>query len=303
MNIDDNNRQELSVLSIPGNLPPGICSLVLSAVKIPHYIKISSDNTFELQVPALLEERALYEIASYEQENRNWPPPTPATPEFTPSFKAMSFLVIGVLIFTYSVSGDWHPESIYFQKGAGDSSAILLNGEYYRLVTALMLHADIVHLMGNCFLGGFLLHFYFRLTGNGLGLFAMLLTATTANFINVLVHGQGHHFIGFSTAVFSVIGILCTLGYSKSRSVINIHLFMPVMAGLALLAFLGSGGERTDIGAHFFGLAVGLAGGLILRSQKAKTIRNSTTMQIILGILACSAAWISWSMALGSTIL
>jgi len=284
-------------------LPPGICSLVLSAVNIPHHIIAGSDNTFELQVPAHLEERALYEIASYEQENRNWPPPAPAAPEFAPTFKAMSFLVIGLLIFIYSVSGDWHPESIYFKNGAGDSSAILLNGEYYRLVTALMLHADIVHLMGNCLLGGFLLHFYFRLTGNGLGLFAMLVTATVGNFINVLVHGQGHHFVGFSTAVFSVIGILCTLGYNKSRSVINIHLFMPIMAGMALLAFLGSGGERTDLGAHFFGLAAGLTGGIILRTPEAKTLRDSPLMQFILGTAACLTVWISWSMAMGAATL
>ncbi|MBW2658668.1 MAG: rhomboid family intramembrane serine protease [Deltaproteobacteria bacterium] len=303
MNINNGNQQELYILSVPDSLSLQTCSLILSAVDIPYRINAGDDNTFEFVVPASLKERALYEIASYEQENRDWPPPPPAAPAFAPSFKAMSFLVIGSLIFIFSLSGDWHPESVYFQRGAGDSSAILLGGEYYRLITALMLHADIVHLMGNCFLGGFLLHFYFKLTGNGLGLFAMLLTATIANFINVLVHGQGHHFVGFSTAVFSVIGILCTLGYIRSRSIINLHLFMPIMAGVALLAMLGSGGERTDIGAHFFGLAVGLAGGLILRSRKAKTIRDSTAIQIILGTAACSAAWISWSMALGGRTL
>ena len=46
---------------------------------------------------------------------------------------------------------------------AGDSAAILNNFQLYRLVTALTLHADIVHLLGNCFLGGFLLHFFFHI--------------------------------------------------------------------------------------------------------------------------------------------
>jgi len=276
-------------------------SLVLSAVNIPHNLIIGATGSFELHIPALLKERALYEIAAYVEENKNWPPPASPPSDFSPSFKAMSFLVIGSLVFIYSISGDWHPESVWFQRGAGDSTAILKAGEYYRLVTALMLHADIVHLMGNCFLGGFLLHFYFNFFGNGLGLFTMLTTATIANYINVLAHGPDHHFVGFSTAVFSVIGILCTSTYSKSTSTINFHLFIPIMAGIALLALLGSGGERTDLGAHFFGLIIGMTAGLLLRTRKAETIRRSTAMQMVLTVLTCSFVWISWIKAFSQT--
>ncbi len=278
-------------------------SLVLSAVNIPHTIKYNLDGTLELLIADHLREKALYEITSYLQENQDWPPLPPASPSFNPPFKAMSFIVIGCLVFIYSISGDWHPESIWFTKGAGDSTAILQDGEYYRLITPLMLHADLVHLMGNCFLGGFLLHFYFKLTGNGLGLFIMLTTATIANYINVLAHGPEHYFVGFSTAVFSVIGVLCTSGYQKSTSTVNFHLFMPVMAGIALLALLGAGGERTDLGAHFFGLVSGMIAGMFLRTRKAKAIRQSNILQSVLGILTCSIAWISWIRAFATTTI
>lgn len=277
-------------------------SLVLSSANIPHTINCNPDDTLELHIADNHRERALYEITSYLQENRDWPPLPLATPSFNPSFKAMSFIVIGCLVFIYSVSGNWHPESLWFKKGAGDSTAILQGGEYYRLITALMLHADLVHLMGNGFLGGFLLHFYFKVIGNGLGLFTMLTTATTANYVNVLVHGPGHHFVGFSTAVFSVIGILCTSGYhNKPTSTINFHLFMPVMAGIALLALLGAGGERTDLGAHFFGLVTGMAAGIFLRTRQAKAVRQSNFLQSFLGILTCSIVWISWIKAFADT--
>ncbi len=279
-------------------------SLVLSAVNIPHTIKYNPNGTLELLIADHLREKALYELTSYLHENQNWPPPPPAASSFNPSFKAMSFIVIGSLVFIYSISGDWHPESIWFTKGAGDSTAILQGGEYYRLITPLMLHADLVHLMGNCFLGGFLLHFYFRLTGNGLGLFIMLTTATIANYVNVLAHGPGHHFVGFSTAVFSVIGVLCTSGYHKKpTSYINFHLFMPVMAGISLLAMLGSGGERTDLGAHFFGLVIGMIAGMLLRTRKAEAIRQSNILQSVLGIVTCSIAWISWIRAFATTTI
>jgi len=276
-------------------------SLVLSSANIPHTINCNQDDTLELLIADPHKERGLYEISSYLQENRDWPPPVPAAPSFQPSFKAMSFIVVGCLIFIYFTSGNWHPESIWFKRGAGDSTAILQNGEYYRLITALMLHADLVHLMGNCFLGGFLLHFYFKMVGNGLGLFTVLTTATIANYVNVLAHGPGHHFVGFSTAVFGVIGILCTSGYQKSTSTINFNLFIPIMAGISLLALLGAGGERTDLGAHFFGFITGMATGIILRTRKVKTVQHSNILQIILGISTCSIAWISWIKAFANT--
>jgi membrane associated rhomboid family serine protease len=112
------------------------------------------------------------------------------------------------------MSGDWQPEAPWFAKGAGNSTAILHHGEFFRLVTSLTLHADLVHLLGNCFLGIFLLHFFLQLTGNGLGLAAMLVTAVTANYLNVLVHGLGHMFVGFSTALFAIIGMLCTMSFA-----------------------------------------------------------------------------------------
>lgn len=302
MTADTENIKEIFTFSPSDSSLLNAYSLVLSSANIPHTINCNQDNTIELVIAAPHRERALYEIASYLQENKNWPPPVPVAPSYNPSFKAMSFIVIGGIVLIYSISGDWHPESIWFKKGAGDSTAILQGGEYYRLITPLMLHADLVHLMGNSFLGGFLLHFYFKIMGNGLGLFTMLATATLANYVNVLAHGSGHHFVGFSTAVFSVVGVLCTSSYQKSTSTINFHLFMPVMAGLALLALLGAGGERTDLGAHFFGFATGLVAGVLLRTKVAQSVRQSNFLQIVLGILTCSIVWISWIKAFAETI-
>jgi hypothetical protein len=39
---------------------------------------------------------------------------------------------------------------------------------------------------------------------------------------------------------------------------------LPLVAGVALLADLGTGGERTDLGAHAFGFIVGVAFGAAL---------------------------------------
>lgn len=272
-------------------------SLVLSASGITHRIHYISADHIEIYVNTRQKERALNEISAYDRENRDWPP-SAQTDSFAPTFRAMSSMVIGILIFIYGMTGDWNHESIWFQQGAGNSTAILNNFEFYRLVTPLTLHADVVHLMGNCFLGGILLHYFLHLTGNGIGLFALLVTATTANLINVVMHGPGHLFVGFSTAVFSIIGMLSTISFTMKTRRSTFHFFMPVMSGLAFLAFLGSSGERTDLGAHLFGLLCGLIAGNFVRLPKFSSLRSSFFFQSILGIFTFTTFFVCWFLAL-----
>jgi membrane associated rhomboid family serine protease len=272
-------------------------SLVLSAADITHRIEYISADIINIYVSSRQKEKALYELAAYDSENQNWPPSF-APDTFVPTFRAMSAVVIGCLIFIYGLTGDWHHKSFWFQRGAGDSAAILNNLELYRLITPLTLHADLVHLMGNCFLGGILLHFFLHLTGNGIGLFAMLITAAAANLINVMVHGSGHLFVGFSTAIFSVIGMLCTMSFAMHTKRMTLHFFMPLMSGLALLAFLGSSGERTDLGAHLFGLLCGLVSGNFVRLKIFATLRSSFLAQTLLGTFTFSLFYVSWFFAL-----
>ncbi len=297
MNPSSEQCSEILLLQVSDPKLLNIYSLVLSAVDITHRIRYISEDHIEIYVAAKQQERALYEIFAYDSENRNWPPSVqPDT--FSPTFRAMSSVVIGSLVFIYGITGEWHLNSLWFQKGAGDSSAILNNFQLYRLVTALTLHADIVHLMGNCFLGWVLLHFFFHLTGNGIGLFSLLITATVANLINVMVHGPGHLFVGFSTAIFSVIGMLCTISFALQTKRLTLHFFMPLMSGFALLAFLGSSGERTDLGAHLFGLLCGLIVGNFVRLPMFATWRSSFLIQTLLGAFTFGTFYACWLLAL-----
>ncbi len=296
INPDFENQQEIYTLTITDLSEVSTCSLVLSAVGIPHKIRSNDKNGADIDLPASLKEKALYEWIRYQEENINWPEKPPRETDFTPSFKVMNLLVVGFLILLYSSSGPWSAESIWFLRGAGDSTQILQSGEYYRLITSLTLHADPVHLMGNCFLAVFLLHFYFAITGNGIGLLLLLLTAGSANFINVAVHGSGHNSVGFSTAIFSVIGIICIAEYRTTAR--TLRFFIPIMAGVSLLALLGAGGGRTDLGAHLFGLGTGLITGFLLRIPFLKKIRFSFPVQAAAGILGVFIIWISWLRAM-----
>ncbi len=275
-----------------------ISSLVLSAADITHRIHVLSHTRMEIYVADSQKDRALHELTAYDLENKETLELHGVQETFIPTFRAMGPLVIGGLVLMYGVTGDWRPDSYWFLRGAGDSRAILQDFQFFRLVTPLTLHADLVHLLSNGILGVFLLHFFFHLTGNGIGLTSLLLTATTANLLNVIVHGPGHLFVGFSTATFSVIGMLCTMSFSGKVPRFRLHFLMPVMAGLALLALLGSSGERTDLGGHLFGLLCGLIGGNMVRLPHFAALRTSFVLQSLLGVAAISVVLGCWLTAL-----
>lgn len=268
--------------------------LILSSVGIPHRIELK-DKLFQLFVSTKVEEKAQYEIYCYEKENCNWPPAKPVSDNFTLSFKPFSLILIVLLALFFNITGPWADQSIWFQVGAGQSGKIIFAHHLHLLITPLTLHADLVHLFGNCIIGFFILHFLLQLTGNGIGTLAVLLTAAAGNYLNILLHGSGHTFVGFSTAVFSAIGLLTTLQlYKTSTSGIKgLTLFLPPMAGLALLALLGTGGEQTDVGAHLFGLLSGSLGGLVL-SFFLLRIRESLLAQsisLLLSFILITGSW------------
>jgi rhomboid protease GluP len=272
-------------------------SFVLTALQIPHQSLIK-DGFFHLLVPHSLKARALNELEEYSSENSSWPRKAQHPEQTAKTFQPPALLLVGSLALFYSVTGPWDGNSLWFQLGAGNSQAILEYSQWYRLITSLTLHADIIHLLNNCILSGFLLHFFFLLVGNGIGLFTLLLSAATGNYINVAIHGPGHIFVGFSTAIFAVIGLLSMLRYSNNSRTIGSHALVPLMAGVALLAMLGSSGERTDLGAHFFGLLCGLLFGKILGLRPIKRLKDSLFIQTFLFLSSLSAVLISWMLAL-----
>lgn len=275
-----------------------IWHLVLSAVEIPHHIHHDS-NTWQLLVTSGTELRAVHELESYFTENKDWPPaPPPPDNDFVPLLQPPTLLLIGGLILFFSITGPWENHSLWFTQGAGHGGRILLDGEWWRLLTALTLHADTVHLLGNCFIGGWLIHFFCRLTGSGLGLSAMLLSAGCGNLINTLIRGPEHQYVGFSTAVFAVIGMLAVLTHQGRKKFTGRHFLIPFMAGMALLAMLGSSGERTDLGAHLFGLLCGLVFGQLLSREPLHSLRHSLLFQTFCFLLFLSLLIGSWQLAL-----
>ena len=73
--------------------------------------------------------------------------------------------------------------------------------------------------------------------------------------------------------------------------------WVPFGGGVALLAFLGMGGERTDIFAHFAGFASGCLFGLVFGVLETRSLL-AAWHQHTLGLAASLFFALAWTLAL-----
>ena len=140
-------------------------ALVLSSLDIPHQM-LHLGGYCRLVVPDEFLERARFEIWQYEQENR---PVAQVQPLFTPHYQdawpgVIAYIaLIGLFAWCAGVAAfnrDW--------LAAGRIDGLRLrDGEIWRAFTALTLHLDIRHLLGNMGFGGLFGFFAGRLLGPG----------------------------------------------------------------------------------------------------------------------------------------
>jgi membrane associated rhomboid family serine protease len=271
-----------------------IAALVLEARAIPCRSHRSLRG-WRLEVPARDLERAAEELTLYRQENRDWPPPAPAAaPHHANTLITLS--VLGLLgIFhnlTYlSLDGFGHSPIDWLALGNADAGKILA-GQWWRGVTALTLHSDALHLLGNLVIGGFFVDRLCREIGAGVGWALVLASGVLGNLANALLQPAWHQAVGASTAVFGAVGILAVRSALRHRKTLLQRWLLPVAAALALLGLLGTGGERTDIGAHLLGFLAGLS----LGWPAARISRYSRTLGFVAGggaVLLTVGAWLA----------
>ncbi|MFO1046534.1 MAG: rhomboid family intramembrane serine protease [Geminicoccaceae bacterium] len=184
---------------------------------------------------------------------------------------------------------------------AGAAQAGLIRaGEWWRTVTALTLHVDHGHLLGNLLAGAVIGTLAAQLLGQGLAWLAILLAGASGNLLAALLRDPDHAAIGASTAVFAALGIVSA--YTRQRRWLERHLRLrrlaPLGAGVLLLAYLGFGGERTDVGAHITGFVVGLAAGWSL-ARWWQLVPRGPRAQWAYGGLALALVAAAWGLAFG----
>jgi rhomboid protease GluP len=235
-------------------------SLVLASQEIETSIDYSEDGKgWGLLVAGQDYERALNAIRQYRLENRRWPWRREV---FRPGllFDWGSLAWVCLLVFFYWVNAhtDLHFAALM------DTTAVA-HGQWWRLFTAVWLHADLGHLAANATFGLVLLGLAMGRYGTGAGLLAAYLAGAGGNVISWLFSAEPHRSLGASGMVMGCLGLLAVQSFSLWRHTPHSakHVVSGVVGGVMLFVLLGLT-PGTDVLAHAGGFATGLLlGGLL----------------------------------------
>lgn len=267
-----------------------LCVLILSASGIA-CTSARSRNGWEVWVGEGDFEASLDKIAQYFKENPDTPPvPVLPLPEWHKTWSGIGAALLLAVVYWAEA---YYGVAETFVEKFGAVSDRILNGELYRTVTALMLHADAAHLAGN--MAGIAL-FGTAVCGvvrPGVGWLLILMTGVLGNLANAALQPPGHWSIGASTAVFGAIGLLSAFQFwdKYQRPGYRLKAWLPLAGGLALLGLLGTAGEHTDLMAHLFGLLSGCLFGTVYSLFVGRCLpdKYQTICGCITGVILVSA--------------
>jgi rhomboid protease GluP len=271
-------------------------AFVLTAVLIDNEV-IEEAGAFSLCVDQRQAAHATHHLHQYDEERRRPRPRLPALQQHPHAWRgaavyASVIVLVAIAAATHAFARD------LFEAGAVRAS-MLSTGEWWRAFTALTLHWDLEHLLGNLGAGALFGYFAARQLGNGRAWLLVLLAAGSANLVEVTLVSAQYVSAGASTAVFATVGLLAAHTWRTRRGfgLPGWRQAAPLIGGLMLLAWLGTEGQNTDVLSHGLGFAFGAIAGLA-----AATASGARLLEHIPQWLAGVAvpAWLSlcWGLAL-----
>jgi membrane associated rhomboid family serine protease len=264
-------------------------SLVLDEEGIAHELRTAAADSWAILVSDSDAERADRALRAFENEN----PGATASPReraAQPLVDASTAVIAGMLFALATFAVRLVQSPAWYERGAADAAAIL-GGEWWRCVTALTLHGDEGHALGNAALGGILLAFLSRRLGVGLAALVLVGSGALGTLCAAALLRRQFVSIGASTAVFGALGALAAMEAMNPQS--RRRAFVPLGAGLALLGFLGTS-PHADLAGHLFGFG----SGLVVGTPLSRVTLRATAGQVLCVLVALALPTFAWWRAL-----
>ncbi len=267
-------------------------SLVLASQAIETTIEYNPEaDGWGLMVPDQDLTRAQEAIRLYRLENRRWGWRHQLS-RTGPLFDwAGSFWVLLLVVFF------WISDAQTGLQTAGIMDAArVAQGQWWRLFTAIWLHADGAHLAANATLGFVLLGLTMGRYGTGIGLLATYLGGVGGNLAAWVVGAHGTS-LGASGAVMGSLGLLAAQSFTLPlRTLQQSKRFITGMLGGVMLFVLFGLAPGTDVRAHLAGFLTGLLLGLAL-TLIPKTAANAR-LNLAAGLLFLGLVIYPWLQAI-----
>jgi membrane associated rhomboid family serine protease len=250
------------------------------------------EQAWRLEVAAGDRARALRAIKQYRLESRGWPWQGAVLRQGYPFDWASLVWVLLLLLFF------WREGRSGLAAAGMMVSARVAQGQWWRLFTAVWLHADVGHLATNATLGFVLMGLVMGRYGPGVGLLAAYLAGAAGNLCAWLLAPPSHRSLGASGMVLGCLGLLAAQAFSFSRR--NAPpprlLASGILAGVMLFVLLGLG-PGTDVVAHLGGFLAGLLLGALLASLPGLAHRPAANL--LGALLFATLLILPWSLARG----
>lgn len=239
------------------------------------------------------------ELEEMQRLGSHSPPRGRQTPYAELAVSAWSFI-----LYTFLLAACFTAQFFLPVKSAGrvDAVRMMENAEWWRAVTALTLHGDVVHLVSNMVAGIGFAFLLARFFGAGAGWLLILITGAAGNALNAWIHyPEAHLSIGASTAVFGALGLITGIGLwvavmQPAERWTMPRWLVPAFGGLTLLGLLGVGeglDGRIDVAAHISGFICGSLLGFLCATRQAAFVRLERYGRWI-GLLALFLVGLAW---------
>lgn len=189
-------------------------------------------------------------------------------------FQITSTLIIinvAAYLLTAFLSGNIEQMDIRALVGVGAlfGPAVLIEGQWWRLVSAMFLHGGITHLLMNMvslYVVGRGVELYFKTSSY---LIIYFFSGILGAMVSLIVHPQSVG-VGASGAIFGLFGALAGFFWAyRERIGMQSKAFMKDFGVIIVInAIFGLAVPAVDMSAHIGGLITGLVGGFLLSSSK-----------------------------------
>jgi rhomboid protease GluP len=281
-------------------------SLVLASQGLDCAIDHAPEAGWGLLVAPADHAAAVDALRQYQLENRHWPWRRDLfKPGLLFDWASLAWVAILSVFF-------WLSEEQFDLRAPGMMDNLAVNHhEWWRLFTAVWLHADLSHLVSNATLGILLLGLAMGRYGTGVGILAGYLAGVGGNGVVWLMATKHHQSLGASGMVMGCLGLLAVQSFrlfrpppqkgaasgdpGPTRWRTTRYFVSGLLGGTLLFVLLGLSPE-TDVIAHFGGFVCGLILGGLLALGGDKT-RNPTT-NLAAGLVFVALTLWPWWLAL-----
>jgi membrane associated rhomboid family serine protease len=235
--------------------------------------------------------RALRALRQYRIENRGWPWQQVVLRQgLIFDWGSLAWALLACLFYWLNSHGDLQAP------GLMDSAAVA-RGQWWRLFTAMWLHADLAHLASNAVIGLLLLGLAMGRYGTGVGLLASYLAGAAGNILSGFLSAQPHRGLGASGMVMGSLGLLAAQSFVLWRQTPHARrLILSGICGGVMLFVLLALSPEADVLAHLGGFAAGVLLGALLNLSPG--IAQKPAANALSGLVFTLLVIVPWWLAL-----